>query len=322
MSIQKNLPEKNLPESIPTLQALIAFINSNGKSATFPSDLCALRSKCYARIIQHRKLPIIIYASNFLNPALSKQDSSIGLDDVVGFSEAAASLDSGEEVDVLLHSPGGTAEATERIVEILRNRFNKINFLIPHSAYSAATMLALSGNKIIMHPNATLGPIDPQFDGIPARAIINGFENAKKDLKDQGATVLPAYIPLLEKYSLHLFERCKDSEKLAKKLVSEWLKKYMFSDEKNITRKIKKIVNYFSDYEEHFSHSRPLLFSKIDFLGLKIERSDMALSNLLWEAFILLSGSFDITPSFVKLYETSNGKTGISIAKNSHPVKK
>ena len=42
--------------------------------------------------------------------------------------------------------------------------------------------------------------------------------------------MLPAYIPLIEKYSLDLLELCEDSEKLAKELVSTWLNKYMFKE--------------------------------------------------------------------------------------------
>ena len=58
------------------------------------------------------------------------------------------------------------ADAAERLVKILRSNFDEVNFLIPHSAYSAATMLALSGDSIVMHPSAVLGPIDPQVNGI------------------------------------------------------------------------------------------------------------------------------------------------------------
>ncbi|MQY59252.1 MAG: hypothetical protein GH144_06555 [Clostridia bacterium] len=38
-----------------------------------------------------------------------------------------------------------------------------MRFLIPHTAYNAATMLALSGDEILMDDRSTLGPIDPQI---------------------------------------------------------------------------------------------------------------------------------------------------------------
>ena len=135
------------------------------------------------------------------------------------------SVKDSKSVDVLLHSPGGRPDATERLVELLRNHFEEVNFLIPHSAYSAATMLALSGDSIILHSSAVLGPIDPQINGIPARAIKRSFEKIKEKLNKEGSEALLPYIPLIEKYSLELLEFCEDSEKLSTELVTDWLKK-------------------------------------------------------------------------------------------------
>ncbi len=59
-------------------------------------------------------------------------------------------------------------------------------------------MLALSGNEIIMHPSAVLGPIDPQFNGTPARSIQRGFEKAKREIEREGK-LFQAYLPLLDK---------------------------------------------------------------------------------------------------------------------------
>ena len=163
-------------------------------------------------------------------------------------------------------------------------------------------MLALSGNHVVLHPSATLGPIDPQINGIPARSIKRGFEKVKERIAKEGPETLPAYIPLIEKYSLDLLELCDDSEKLSKELVSTWLKKYMFKDEKSADKKIKKAVQYFSDYDTHLLHSRPLSLDKLASFGLKIELADTTLQDLLWETYILLNGFFNLS-QFVKLYE-------------------
>jgi hypothetical protein len=183
-------------------------------------------------------------------------------------------------------------------------------------------MLALSGNSVILHPSATLGPIDPQVgvptkEGwrfVPAKSIVNGFKKARTTIKKEGPESLPAYIPLIEKYSLDLFELCQDSENLSKELVSSWLKRYMFGAEQNSDRKIKratsykikKAVSFFSDYDTHKMHSRPLTPEKLREFGLKIEVAGNPLRDLMWEAYILLSGFFSISP-FVKLYESMHG---------------
>jgi len=280
-------------------------------------NLFELRKACYQDIETHRGRPLLVYATKFLEGVPQGAPNQIDLPDVDGFTDLVNSVANGSDsVDVLIHSPGGRPDATERIVQILRTKFKEVHFLIPHSAYSAATMLALSGNSIVLHPSATLGPIDPQVgvptkEGfprfVPAKSIINGFDKAKTMIKKEGANTLPAYLPLIEKYSLDLFELCEDSEKLSKELVSSWLKQYMLKGKKVNGQKLKKIVSYFSDYNKHKIHSRPLTPEKLaQFSDLKIEIAQQPLQDLLWEAYILLNGFFNVSP-FIKLYESTGG---------------
>lgn len=273
-------------------------------------DPFKLRKSCYENIEKYRNRPLLVYATKFIDDISLDTDidtqNFIDLSDVDGFNDLIKSVKDNDTIDILLHSPGGMPDATERIVELLRGQFKNIDFLIPHSAYSAATMLALSGDHIILHPSAVLGPIDPQINGVPSRAIKNGIERVKRTILNEGPEVLPVYLPLIEKYSLELLELCNDSEKLSKLLVSEWLKKYMLKDEKNAESKIKKVVKYLSDYDKHLIHSRPLSINKLNQLKLKISLADNLLQDLLWEAHILINGFFNITP-FVKLYENTKG---------------
>lgn len=282
-----------------------------GKKVT-QTDLFELRQSCYREIEKYRGKPLLVYVTKFLEPMPPGTPNFIDLPDVDGFTDLINSVENTSAVDVLLHSPGGRPDATERLVTILRGKFKEVNFLIPHSAYSAATMLALSGNSVILHSSATLGPIDPQIYGVPARSIKRGFEKIKEKISNEGPETLPAYIPLIEKLSLETLELCEDSEKLATELVSTWLKKYMFKDEKDADGKIKKAVKYLSDYDKHLVHSRPLSSEKLIELGLKIKLADKTLQELLWEAYILLNGVFSTTPC-VKLYENTCGVSwGIS----------
>ena len=269
------------------------------------ADFFELRKICYEEIEKLRQCPLLVYATRFLEKLPPETPNAIDISDVDGFTDLVNSIND-KKVDVLLHSPGGQADATERIVGILRNKFDEVNFLIPHSAYSAATMLALSGNHIILHPSAVLGPIDPQINGVPARSIKNGFEKVKKKIAEEGPESLPAYIPLIEKYSIDLLELCDDSEKLSQKLVGMWLKEYMFVGEDSKNDIIKKATTYFSDYDEHLTHSRPFAFNKLSHPSLKIELADDVLRDLLWEAYVLINGFFGVSP-FVKLYENAHG---------------
>jgi len=262
-----------------------------------------LRLACYKDIEALRGRPLIVYAARFITSPISNAPNSIDLADVDGFTDLINSISSeSETIDVVIHSPGGKPDATERLVYLLRKRFKEVHFLVPHSAYSAATMLALSGDSIVLHSSATLGPIDPQINGIPARSIKKGFSKVKDSIKPE---TLPAYLPLIEKYSLELLEICDDSEKLSRELVTEWLKAHMLKDE-SAGEAVNKAVDFFADYDSHLMHSRPLVLEKIKDLGLTISYADQTLNELLWEAYILIENFFQMS-SFIKLFENTRG---------------
>lgn len=263
-----------------------------------------LRLDTYRNIERLRGRPLLVYATRFLDQLPPNTPTSIEISDVDGFTDLVSSIPKGDEVDVLVHSPGGSADATERIVHILRRKFKQVHFIIPHSAYSAATMLALSGDTISLHPSATLGPIDPQLNGIPARSIKNGFQKVREIVRSEGPEALSPYLPLIEKYSLDLLELCDDSEKLSKELVTEWIKEYMFPGKQ--FDNLDKVVDYFSNYDEHKTHSRPLYFEKIQAYGLNVSLLEGDIKDFVWEAYLQINGFFSLM-NFYKLFENAYG---------------
>jgi hypothetical protein len=66
-----------------------------------------------------------------------------------------------ERLDVFLCSNGGSGTVPWRLVSLCREYAKSFNVLIPFRAYSAASLLALGADEIVMHPFAELGPIDP-----------------------------------------------------------------------------------------------------------------------------------------------------------------
>ena len=64
-------------------------------------------------------------------------------------------------LDVLIISNGGDSIVPWRLIPILREYSSHIAVLIPFKAYSAATILALGANEIVMHKFGAMGPIDP-----------------------------------------------------------------------------------------------------------------------------------------------------------------
>ena len=104
--------------------------------------------------------------------------------DMNGFMNSISGMDEKSKgLDLILHTPGGGVTATESIVNYLRKVFNKdIRVIVPHLAMSAGTMIACSSKEIVMGKESSLGPIDPQYRGVPAQGVLNEFESAMSDI--------------------------------------------------------------------------------------------------------------------------------------------
>lgn len=71
--------------------------------------------------------------------------------------------DGTSKVDLLVVSNGGDPTVAWRAMSLLRERMEHVAVLVPQAAFSAATMLAMGADEIVMHPNGNLGPVDPQI---------------------------------------------------------------------------------------------------------------------------------------------------------------
>jgi hypothetical protein len=86
----------------------------------------------------------ILYYTDWMGSA-GKPGTSIVLGDMQGMMEVHKDL-KGPGLDLILHSPGGSAEATASMVRYLRTKFTDIRVFVPLAAMSAATMWALAGD--------------------------------------------------------------------------------------------------------------------------------------------------------------------------------
>lgn len=68
-----------------------------------------------------------------------------------------------KEVDLIINSGGGIADDAYRIIRTLRMNFETVNIIVPFWAKSAATLLALGGNRIVMDEFGEFGPLDAQI---------------------------------------------------------------------------------------------------------------------------------------------------------------
>lgn len=258
--------------------------------------------------------PLLVYATAFHVPFKNQMAGpflSIDLSDKDGFHEIMRNVE-GDDVDIFLHSPGGSAEATESIVKMLRSRFKKVRFIVTGTAKSAATMLALSGNSILMDKSAELGPIDPQVPVrgrySPAGSIKEMFKRAADDLAEDPSR-LPVWIPILKEFAPSLLVECDNFINLAETLVKDWMTKYMFQHKRGAKKKAARIAKYLTNEKVTLSHARRIDADQLRNLGVVIElieEQDDHAQDAFRQLHLSIMATLDETAA-VKIFENSEG---------------
>jgi ClpP class serine protease len=110
-------------------------------------------------------------------------------DSVALLEDLIYDADPGQDLHLLLDSPGGDGETAIRLVRSMQARCRELTVLIPDQAKSAATLLALGAHPIVMGPTSDLGPVDPQFrvprgsggyDLVAAKDMLEAVERAER----------------------------------------------------------------------------------------------------------------------------------------------
>ena len=228
----------------------------------------------------------------------------VGLEHLVKIAIEAHEPRTGTLV-VTLDTSGGVVEVVERIVRVLRHHYDEVKFIIPDRAMSAGTVLAMSGDDILMDYHSCLGPIDPQLekDGrlVPALSYLSQFEALIE--KSRNETLSTAEVVLLQKLDLaelHQFELARD---LSVDLLKRWLTRYKFKDWERtetrgepVTNEMKEeraswIARQLNDHERWLTHGRGIDMRTFqDELQVKIEDfgANGELKKAVWDYFWFL----------------------------------
>ncbi len=135
---------------------------------------------------------------------------------------------------VLLTTAGGYLDPVQRIVDTFRHYYQHVSFIIPNYAYSAGTVLVMSGDDIYMDYYSRLGPIDPQVPSargrqVPALGYLRQWERLLG--RAQSGTLTTAELQLMlvgfDQAELYEYEQARE---LSISLLKEWLVKYKFKD--------------------------------------------------------------------------------------------
>lgn len=199
------------------------------------------------------------------------------------------------EVDLLLETPGGFTDATEKVCSLLRQLAPDLRVIVPRRAKSNGTVIALTGNTILMSPSSELGPIDPHVGGIAVEFI----------LKD-----IAAYNPTLVRVAESASRQTKT---LATKLLSTGM---MTGTEPAV---IEQVVEKLATRDCYASHGSVIDLEEARSLGLNVTAFEI--NDPLWVKFWLLRTmyAYDCPRSgYAKVFESQRISTAVT-AKSGTP---
>ncbi len=261
----------------------------------------------------------IAYYSAFLQKFDNNQ-LSINDNDKNGFMTVIHKMDRSKGLDLILHTPGGDLAAAESIVDYLKVMFgHNVRAIIPQIAMSAGTMIACSCNPIIMGKQSNLGPIDPQFRGIPASGVLEEFERAIREVKEDPSKI-PIWQGIIAKYHPTFIGECEKAVKWSKQIVTQWLSENMFSSLPDPAAEATRVVAALSDHGETMSHSRHISVDDCIKMGLKVVRLEDEQKELDFQDCVL-----SIHHSYMHTFSSSNAikiienQSGVAMIQNVAP---
>jgi len=199
-----------------------------------------------------------------------------------------------QRIDLFLYSRGGDVSVPWRIVSMIREFCSEFNVLIPYRAQSAATLLSIGADNIIMGKKAELGPIDPTLvkatigeTAVPPQEIavedVNSFlsfvkERANINDQDAVANILGSLINQIGPLTLGSVNRQHHHIRLvARKLLTSRREKL---DEEKISTIIETLT------EKIYSHGHAIGRREAKDIGLPVEYPDDKVENLMWELYL------------------------------------
>lgn len=235
-------------------------------------------------------------------------------------------------VDLLIHSNGGSGTVPWRLVSLIREYAESFAVLVPHRAFSAATLVALGADEIVMHKMGCLGPIDPsvtnvfnpthplnvsQFAPISVEDVSAYFKLVKDEVgiqhEDELVQALGALTDKVHPLALGNVQRSHNqSRMMARKL----LNKHVAKDKEHEISQI--IENLKSNL---FFHGHPINRDEaLKDLKLKVATPEPKVEEAMWNLYVEYEGDLKILEPFNALHELDKSGASVPSAAGTPPT--
>ena len=166
----------------PILQQVLKEIGEANQSAERLRNESILKYTTIIPQLEKDDRKMIVYIARVGSP-----NSAISTDDIAPFGSMLDTIGEVKDLDLMIHSPGGNGVVAEKIVDMCRKHCKKwFRVIVPNMAKSAATLISLGADEIVMGYCSELGPIDPQkiinVGGVLQQISAQSFIEARKKL--------------------------------------------------------------------------------------------------------------------------------------------
>lgn len=265
------------------------------------------RLELYRSLEKNRKNPLIVYVT-------SQRQGASGLIAPDVLPELIEQIELIPEktsaVDLLIESTGGDGLVAWRAISLLRSKVKKINVLVPNIAFSAATILALGADEIIMGKYGCLGPIDPQIslakpdgtvDNFAYEDVLSFLDFAKDEvgISDQEHKI-QAFKMLCDIVNPSAIGFAKRASSLSKEIGEKLLLTHM-NDASEVKAKAKEIATKLN--KSFFSHGHALYRDEAERVGLNIVKPNEEVESLIWKIHLSFEEELKLRKPFVPISE-------------------
>lgn len=251
------------------------------------------RSFTVVKISNKKRLSLLRSIEKTRNSRVISYISYSPMDDyvLIPLYKQLCSIGKTEKIDLFLHSYGGSVDIPYKIVNLIREFCDQFSVIIPFVAKSAATMIAIGADEIIMGPTSELGPIDPlvkhpKYEDmwIPVQSIrmcIDFMEEKLAQSTNPEMTTSLLY-PILDKLDPWIIGDYEKSIKASYQYAETLLEKNMFKKNREKAKSVTRIMT-----EKYFSHGYCINRKEaIDELGLNVVQANGAMWNIIWALYL------------------------------------
>jgi hypothetical protein len=255
----------------------------------------------YSELSEGRRL--VAYFAQVEHPNASMQPA-----DVAPMTALLEREETTEDLDLWVNSPGGSAQTAEKIMAACRAVCQgELRVVVPNMAKSAATMMALCADQVVMGYLSELGPIDPQIPvkvgGLTRYVSAQSFLDGQKSVLTAVAKAQKKSEPVIghlqllnsPEMSAAWISEMEREIKFGKDMVSKHLKKHMLprllkgADARTLGQTATRIAGNLSQANRRFSHGRMIGAQECkDELHLDVEilPQDDERWKLIWEIWV------------------------------------